>query len=66
VVVVEGGLGRGRICGEEGLHKQPWVDALPPGGFDQAGKDAVGNQPAFRPGSEPDLAEDDQESQVTV
>jgi hypothetical protein len=36
------------------------MDALPPGGVDQTGKDAMGLNPAFGTGSKTDLTEDDQ------
>jgi hypothetical protein len=46
--VVKGGLGSGRIGSEQGMHELPWVDSLPSGGFQQTGKDTVGDQSAFR------------------
>jgi hypothetical protein len=58
--VVKGDLDGGRIRIEQGMDELPWVDALPSGGFQQTGKAAVGEQSAFRPGSEPDPAEDHQ------
>jgi hypothetical protein len=56
--VIEGGLGSWRIGDEQGVHELPWIEAVPSGGFQQTGKDTLGDQSAFRPGSEPDLAED--------
>jgi hypothetical protein len=53
-------LSRGRICGEEGLEKLPWVDALSSGGLHQTGKDAVGFQSTIGSRSEAYFAEDHQ------
>jgi hypothetical protein len=53
-------LSGSRICGEEGLEKLPWVEALSSGGLHQAGKDAVVFQTTIRSGPEADLAEDHQ------
>jgi len=50
----------GCVCREEGLQKFPWMDALPSGRLQQAGKDAVGFQASIRSGAEADFAEDHQ------
>ena len=56
-------MSRGRIGGQEGLEKLPGMDALPPGGVDQTGEDAMSDKPALGAGSKTNLPEDDQKPQ---
>ena len=45
------------------MQKLPRMNALSSGSLHEAGEDAVGFEPAFRSGSEADLAEDHQRSE---
>ena len=53
----------GRISGQKDLEELSGIDALPPGGENQTGKDAMGLQSAWGAGSETNLPKDNQVSQ---